>query len=215
MLRSWISPLLAGLLAATLAGCGAPRLVEGQVQSFSTLTAAPAPATYRIERLPSQQTPAFDPIAALADQALARVGLQRDDAAPGLLVQIGTESGTTPRYDLHAPHGFYGQGPWGYGTYGGYGAYGAYGSWYGGAGWGMRGLWSMGPPTPLYRRVVSVVMRNARTQAIVYETAAVHEDVWVQDPAVYGVLLDAALTGFPAPPAGARVVRLPLPVPAR
>ena len=58
MLRSWISPLLAGLLAATLAGCGAPRLVEGQVQSFSTLTAAPAPATYRIERLPSQQTPA-------------------------------------------------------------------------------------------------------------------------------------------------------------
>ena len=206
MLRSWISPLLAALVAATLAGCGAPRLVEGQVQSFSTLTAAPAPATYRIERLPSQQTPAFDPIAALADQALARVGLQRDDAAPGLLVQIGTESGTTPRYDLHGPYGFYGPGPWGYG---------GYGPWSGGAGWGMRGLWSMGPPTPLYRRVVSVVMRNARTQAIVYETAAVHEDVWVQDPAVYGVLLDAALTGFPAPPAGARVVRLPLPVPAR
>ena len=206
MLRSWISPLLAALVAATLAGCGAPRLVEGQVQSFSTLTAAPAPATYRIERLPSQQTPAFDPIAALADQALARVGLQRDDAAPGLLVQIAPESGTTPRYDLHGPYGFYGPGPWGYG---------GYGPWSGGAGWGMRGLWSMGPPTPLYRRVVSVVMRNARTQAIVYETAAVHEDVWVQDPAVYGVLLDAALTGFPAPPAGARVVRLPLPVPAR
>lgn len=206
MLRSWISPLLAALVAATLAGCGAPRLVEGQVQSFSTLTAAPAPATYRIERLPSQQTPAFDPIAALADQALARVGLQRDDAAPGLLVQIATESGTTPRYDLHGPYGFYGPGPWGYG---------GYGPWSGGAGWGMRGLWSMGPPTPLYRRVVNVVMRNARTQAIVYETAAVHEDVWVQDPAVYGVLLDAALTGFPVPPAGARVVRLPLPVPAR
>ena len=212
MLRSWISPLLAALVAATLAGCGAPRLVEGQVQSFSTLTAAPAPATYRIERLPSQQTPAFDPIAALADQALARVGLQRDDAAPGLLVQIATESGTTPRYDLHGPYGFYGPGPWGSG---GYGGYGGYGPWSGGAGWGMRGLWSMGPPTPLYRRVVSVVMRNARTQAIVYETAAVHEDVWVQDPAVYGVLLEAALTGFPAPPAGARVVRLPLPVPAR
>lgn len=206
MLRSWISPLLAALVAATLAGCGAPRLVEGQVQSFSTLTAAPAPATYRIERLPSQQTPAFDPIAALADQALARVGLQRDDAAPGLLVQIATESGTTPRYDLHGPYGFYSPGPWGYG---------GYGPWSGGAGWGMRGLWSMGPPTPLYRRVVNVVMRNARTQAIVYETAAVHEDVWVQDPAVYGVLLDAALNGFPVPPAGARVVRLPLPVPAR
>ena len=211
-MRSWMSTLFLGLAAAAaLAGCSSPRLVEGQVQSFSTLAAVPAPATYRIDRLPSQQTPSFDPIAALADQALARVGLLRDDAAPGLLVQIGTESGTTPRYDLGAPYGFYGPGPWGY--VGGYS--GGYGGWYGGGAWGMRGLWSMGPPTPLYRRAVSVVMRNASTQAIVYETSAVHEDIWVQDPTVYGVLFDAALTGFPKPPGGMRQVRLPLPATAR
>lgn len=212
-MRSWTSTLLLGFAAvATLAGCSSPRLVEGQVQSYSTLSAVPAPATYRIDRLPSQQTLAFDATAALADQALARVGLLRDDATPGLLVQIGTESGTTPRYDLNAPYGVYG--PWGYG--GGYGSYrGAYGGWYGGGGWGMRGLWSMGPPTPLYRRAISIVMRNASTQAIVYETSAVHEDVWVQDPAVYGVLFDAALTGFPKPPGGMRQVRLPLPATAR
>ena len=53
-------------------------------------------------------------------------------------------------------------------------------------------------------------MRDANTQAVVYETSAVHEDVWVSDPAVYGVLFDAALDGFPKPPQGPRQVRLPL-----
>lgn len=75
----------------------------------------------------------------------------------------------------------------------------------------MSGLWQVGAPAPLHRRVVSIVMRDARTQEVVYETSAVHEDVWVSDPAVYGVLFDAALTGFPQPPQGPRQVRIPLP----
>jgi len=41
----------------------------------------------------------------------------------------------------------------------------------------------------------------------VYETSAVYEDVWTDDPAIYGVLFDQALTGFPRPPAGQRKVR--------
>src|SRR6218665_3437369 len=88
--------LLLGL-AAALAGCSSTRLVDGQEQSFSTLAAMPAPATHRMERLPSQQTPAFDTLAALAEQSLARAGLQLDDAAPGLLVQIGIPADTVPR----------------------------------------------------------------------------------------------------------------------
>ena len=51
---------------------------------------------------------------------------------------------------------------------------------------------------------------HATAQAVVYETSAVHEDVWVSDPADYGVLFDAALDGFPKPPQGPRQVRLPL-----
>ena len=201
MMPRWILTLFLGLAAAALMGCSSQRLVDGQVQSYSTLTAVPTPATYRIERLPSQQTPAFDPIAALAEQALARVGLQRDDAAPRLLVQIGTEAGSVPRYDPYGPYGpygFYGPGPWGFSGF------------YGSGGWGMRGLWRMGEPTPLYRRAVSLVLRDAHTQTVVYETSAVHEDVWVSDPAVFGVLFDAALSGFPKPPTGTRQVRLPL-----
>ena len=191
-----VSLLLCAAAVAGLAGCSTQRLVEGQVQSFSTLAAVPSPATYRIDRLPSQQMPSFEPIAALADQALARAGLRRDDAAPRLLVQIGVQADTVPRYDPFA--GPYGPYPWGFG------------GWYG-RGWGWHGAWRFNDPTPLYRRAVSIVMRDATTQAVVYETSATHEDVWVADPAVYGVLFDAALQGFPQPPQGPRQIRLPLP----
>ena len=191
MIRRWIDTLILCTAAAVLAGCSTgPRIVEGQVQSFSTLAAMPAPATYRLERLPSQQTPSFEPIAALAEQALARVGLTRDDAAPRLLVQIGVHADTVPRYDPYPAWGF--------------------GGWYG-RGWGMQGAWRFGELPPLHRRAVSLMVRDAATQTVVYETSAVHEDVWVSDPAVFGVLFDAALNGFPKPPPGGRQVRLPLP----
>lgn len=203
MTRRWIPALLLCAAVATLAGCSTTRVVEGQVQSFSTLAAVPSPATYRLDRLPSQQTPAFDAIAALAERSLARAGLQRDDAAPKLLVQIGVQAGTVPRYDPYLPYGPY-RPPGFYGAYGGWG----YGGWHGRS-WGVGGLWRMGEPTPLHRRAVSLVMRDAATQASVYETSAVHEDVWVADPAVFGILFDAALTGFPKPSGGPRQVRIP------
>lgn len=203
MTRRWIFSLSL-CAAAALAGCSTgPRIVEGQVQSFSTLAAVPAPATYRLDRLPSQQVPAFDPVAALAEQALARVGLQRDDAAPRFVVQIGVQASLVPRYDGMAPYGP--SGPWGFGGWGG---------WHGRGGWGFGGNWGFYEPSPLHRRAVSLMLRDAATQAVVYETSAVHEDIWVSDPAVYGVLFDAALTGFPKPPQGPREVRLPLPMPA-
>ena len=205
MTRRWISALSL-CAAAVLAGCSTgPRIVEGQVQSFSTLAAVPTPATYRIERLPSQQVPSFDPIAALAEQAMARAGLQRDDAAPRLVAQIGVQAGVVPRYDGMAPYGPYGSfGPWGFGGWGG---------WHGRGGWGFGGNWAFYEPSPLHRRAVSITLRDAATQAVVYETSAVHEDIWVSDPGVYGVLFDAALTGFPKPPQGPREVRLPMPMP--
>lgn len=191
-------PLLLGLAVASLAACSTTRVVEGQVKSFSTLAAMPAPATFQLDRLPSQHSPEFDSILALAEQSLQRAGLQRDDSAPRLRVQISTESGSVPRYDAYGPYGF--QGNW------------AMGGWYGN-GFGMRSIWRMGEPTPLHHRAVSIVMRDAQTQKVVYETSAVHDDVWVQDPAVFGLLFDAALSGFPQPPSGPRQIRLPLPLP--
>ena len=51
--------------------------------------------TYRLERLPSQQTPSFDPILALAEQTLARAGLQRNDDSGQWVVQLGAQAGFT------------------------------------------------------------------------------------------------------------------------
>jgi hypothetical protein len=50
-------------------------------------------------------------------------------------------------------------------------------------------------------------MRDIKTQQIVYETSAQRQDVWTDDPAIFGILFDAALTGFPKPPQGQRNVR--------
>ena len=94
-------------MAAVLAGCATHRVVEGDVRSFSRLPAAATaqqPMTYRLERLPSQQTPSFDPILALAEQALARAGLQRNDDSGQWVVQLGAQAGFTPRRDPFDDH---------------------------------------------------------------------------------------------------------------
>ena len=66
-------------------------------------------------------------------------------------------------------------------------------------------------PPLLYRHEVRLVLRDAATQQTVYETSASNEDVWTDTPRIFGVLFDAALAGFPTPPAGPRQVRLPMP----
>lgn len=194
MLSRRLITLALCLGAALAAGCSSVRVVESQVQSWSTLTALPAPPTYRIERLPSQQAPAqaFAPIEALAHAALARTGLQRDDAQARLLVQVGVRSSQAlPDWPYYPPLG----------------------GWAGGWGWrpGLRaGVLLRDMPPTLQRREASLVLRDAPTQQVVYETSAVFEDVWADDPAIFGALFDAALSGFPQPPPGPRQVRTPL-----
>lgn len=189
--------LLALCAAATLlAGCAGPRAVRSDVNSYSSLTALPSPPTYRFEHLPSQQAnaAAFTMIERQAEEALARVGLRRDNAQPRLIALLGVEGGyAMPRnWPYYSPDPFYGR--WGWGM--GYG-----GRW----GWGMN--WMMDAPPTLYHRKVSLVLRDATTQQVVYETSALYEDVWTRDPAIYGVLFDQALSGFPQPPQGERSVR--------
>ena len=45
--------------------------------------------------------------------------------------------------------------------------------------------WMMDAPPTLYHRKVSLVLRDAATQQVVYETSATYEDVWTRDPAIY------------------------------
>ena len=200
----WIG--LAALTAsALLAGCSTVREVNSTVQSFSALNTIPVPATYRLETLPSQQGQMnFPAIEAQAQHALARVGMTRDDSRPGVVVQISAvaryarDYASWPYYDPY-------WGPrWGWGM--------SYGR---GFGWGFGGSMMMmdGPPLEYYR-AVSIVMRDIKTQQIVYETSAQRQDVWTDDPAIFGILFDAALTGFPKPPQGSRTVRTIIQPPA-
>lgn len=196
-LRRLLSTTVVLCATALLAACAGPRLVESDVRSFSTLAALPSPPTYRIERLPSQQAQpeAFAAIEAEAVRALARVGLQRDEARASLVAQIGAEGGyTVPRnWPYYATDPFHGRFGWGLG--------------WGGRGMGLGMGWMMDGPPTLYHRKVTLVLRDTASQQVVYETSAVYEDVWTSDPAIYGVLFDQALSGFPRPPATQRRVR--------
>ena len=198
----WMGALALGA-AALLSGCSTVREVNSTVQSYSSLATVPVPATYRLETLPSQQGQmSFPAIEAQAQQALARVGLTRDDSRASLVVQISAISryardyASWPYYDPWGPR-------WGFGM--GYGR---------GMGFGFGGNMMMDGPPLEYYRAVSLVMRDIKSQKIVYETSAQRQDVWTNDPVIFGILFDAALTGFPNPPQGARNVRTILQPPA-
>ena len=189
----WITlPLLCAALWLT--GCASTRLVDSDVQSFSQLAGAPARATYSFERLPSQQAQGAQQ-SAVEDQArlaLAKVGLRQDSAAPFYRVQAHA------RTDLLAYPDYWDGPGWGWGGWGG--GRGFYG-----------GLSMRFPPPTLYRREVGLILREAATGNVVYETRAVHEGVWTDNPAVFAAMFDAALNGFPTPPSGQRRIVLEIP----
>ncbi|MFZ3124650.1 MAG: DUF4136 domain-containing protein [Acidovorax sp.] len=198
----WITlPLLCAALWLT--GCASTRLVDIDVQSFSQLTGAPPQPTYDFERLPSQQAQGAQQSAVeeQARQALAKVGLRQDNAAPFYRVQVHA------RTDRQAPPDWYD--PWYDPWYNPW-----YDPWWGwwGMGSGFHGGMSMRfPPPTLYRREIGLILREAASGTVVYETHAVHEDVWTDNPALFAAMFDAALSGFPTPPTGPRRIVLEIP----
>lgn len=199
--------VMVGILSMVgLTGCASVRAVDARVHSYSTLSGLPEPATYRLELLPSQQAQAvqFDAIEQQAEHALSKVGLRRIKASAThhqnnahFIVHINAQAyATLPEF---WPYGLAERGwSWGWGA--GMGPYRGRG-------------WHLDHPPTLQHRAVSIVMRDAHTQTVVYETAASHEEVWSNDALIFGVLFDAALNGFPQPPSGARQIRREIPVP--
>ena len=200
-----ICAVLATLLLVT--GCSGLRVIDTDVTSFALWPgAAPAPgASYRFERLPSQQLmPARglgmelpqDQLEALAREALAQAGMLNNPADAAFDVQVSASSRVTQRqgYD-----GRFMGGPAvavGGGTAGGF------------VGFSMP---IMVYDTPMYLREVSLVVRDARSHAVVYETRATHDGIWADARAVLPAMLAAALQGFPVPPAGTRRVNIEIP----
>lgn len=180
------------LAAAALSGCATSFILDNSVQSFSTLAAVPAKASYRFDRLPSQQAFQFQAqVEAMADPALFKAGLRRDDAAPRLGVEVTArvQRALSPWAD-----------PWD--------------GWGGMHGWGRwGGSFGIGGPfprmeQPWFHREVRIVMRDLPTNRVVYETQAVNDGPWGDNAAVFPAMFDAALQGFPNAPAGARLVNV-------
>lgn len=209
----WSATLCA---VVTLSGCATTWRVDNDVQSFSSLAAtAPGPATFRFDRLPSQQaTPAQQAhqaeLEALALPALIQAGLVQDPVHARFNVQVGARLQQVAPYGWDNPFPYragwwprtsiyYGRG--GPHSEGLYGTYGFVGSW-GYPGWGDVS----------YQREVSVVLRDAGTGQVVYETRAAHLGRWPVDKDVLPPMFQAALTGFPQPPAGLRRVNIELPI---
>lgn len=189
---------IGGLLAvaALVAGCAGPYTLDSSVQTFSALQGVPAQAGYRYERLPSQSNdPAQPRLEALADASLARLGLRRDDMAPRYSVQVWNRLQRVSSPGAVYPP-FNSWGSVGFGSHSGVGV---------GIGLGFP-LGGWGDTTPWYQREVGLVMRELPGGQVVYETRAFNEGHWIDPAVALPVMLEAALQGFPQPPAGVRRV---------
>ncbi len=190
-------------LALLLGGCASVYLVDNQVQSFARWTGASAPTApqaYRFERLPSQRegqaAASQDELESLTRAALARAGwnlAEPADAAPWT-VQVTGGALKLPRAPWEEPWDGFGAG---WGLYGGSGV------------WGSTLFMRM--DIPYHERQVSLVVRQAATGQVVYETSARHDGRWNSSPELWSAMLDAALKDFPNPPTGARQVDIDVP----
>jgi hypothetical protein len=186
--------ILVVVLAIT--ACASTRLVDTQVNSFATPN-TPAASTYQFDRLPSQaaKPEQQDKLEALAQQALSKVGLHQQDGAP-LRIQV---SAVQRQEYLQSDSGLHlglGLG-WVFGN-------------------GTVHLGHHGRLFPDldrqtgYWRQVSLLMRDA-SGAVVFESHASHDGIWSDSDTVLAAMLDAALEGFPTPPAGVRQVNIEIP----
>lgn len=177
-----------------LTGCSGMRLVDSTVNSF-----APRPptagASYRFERLPSQQAEAAaqDQLEAITERALAKAGLVRNDSAARLLAQVQVTQRVERSSATTLPLG------WPVGVRLGHHV---------GPGMGGGPLFPGLAELPSYWREVHLTLRELATQAVVFESRARHEGPWSDSAAILPAMLDAALQGFPNPPSGERRVNI-------
>lgn len=189
-----------------ISGCSSLRVVENEVTAFYNWNAAPpVPGTaYRFERLPSQQVVGAqqDYVEAQARAALSRVGLELNPAAARFSVQVMVGTQVIER---QSASGF---------GYDGFG-FAAPSVFLGG---GNRGA-ALGLSLPIgfsdayYRRQLTLLVRDLSSNQVVFETRALSDGRQNDTRSVLSAMLDAALSGFPQPPAGPRRISSPIPHP--
>lgn len=190
-IRHWFT---AGLAALLLGGCSLPRMIDSEVQSFVGTPAAVAGAQYRFERLPSQQAQggtAQHQIEALAEAALSRAGLVRDDAQARYSVQIAVKVLQFQPEPRRKPH-------------------------FGGPFVAADGMLYYPAPLlvlepPWYSHTVHFLLRDIASAQIAYETTARFDGPWSDTANLLPAIMDAALRDYPNPPQGLHTVVIELP----
>lgn len=187
--KRWVTGVVVAAAGVVLSGCALPRMIDTDVQSFAAASPIAPGSTYRFERLPSQVTMAsrHDAVEAMADASLAKVGLVRNDAQALYSVQV--ELGVTQFYReprLPMIH----ERPWR--TPDGKVVY--------------PPLRMSIPESPWYSYTVHLLMREVATAQVAYETTANFQGPWSDGGNLVPIVIDAALQGFPTPPAGPRKV---------
>lgn len=190
--------LAAALLAGVvLAGCAGLRAVDADVESHTAWPSGRTPGSYRFERLPSQaaQPQEQDRVEQGAAYALATVGFRMAGPAEAadVLVQAAARFRSVNRgwSDPFFRGDLY---------------------YLGGHGWYFSpGVWWMLEPS-YYEREVSLLIRDPRTQQVLYETRARQDGPWQGDIDFHGALFLAALRDFPGPALNPRRVRVEVPL---
>jgi hypothetical protein len=207
----YLIAIFASVSTLLLSGCSTVRLIDSQVNAFGSAAALPATVRYQFERLPSQnaQPERQTQLETLAEAALAKVGFERVSPTPAVnttptastgslyLVQLQvrvqeTTSAYPPGYALPGRD---------YVVTGSGRVVPAFGF---GLGFGFAG-------SPRYLRELSIVVRQVGSNAVVFESQASNENPWHDTDAILPAMLDAALQGFPSPPAGVRRVAIDIP----
>lgn len=206
--------LVGGLL---LGGCASVMRVDSQVQAYALWPKeadTPLSASvnsYEFERMPSQQAPqAFvDGVPSQAEverltrEVLAPLGWQmRDPVAdlgqplPRWRVQVSAHKQTLPRAPWDDPTERLWLRP--------RVAVGASNA-------GLQLNWMLRTEMPYFVRHLSVVVREQAQGRVVYETQATHDGRWPDSPALWRAMIEAALHGFPQPPAGVQRIDIDIP----
>jgi hypothetical protein len=215
-------------LALALAGCGTPGVVS-QVSSHGAWPADREPGLYVFERLPSQQAQPESQarLEAAAEPALLRKGFRRlspplaqapqpgDEPAaeqPEWAIELAASVHLEPRWP--PPPGLWPPG-WGPRS----------GLWPGwplvpqgsvhatNGAWGLGAAWAWPPEPPWATLQVRLLVRDRRSAQVLYETQASHGRPGGIDESALPLVFEAALEGFPRPPAGLRTVNVPWPDP--
>ncbi len=177
-----------------LGGCATTRVVDSEVRSYAGNVVPQAKASFRFERLLSQQTTqpqerAFQQrLEAMATTALADIGWSQVDRQAQYAVQVNASVepvARTPVFPGMAWGGFWGfhQPPFGMGR-----------SFY------MEPPWS--------RYAVHVFMRDAATNELMFESTAQHIGPWSDAAQMLPAVLRAALRDYPNSMPQARTVRI-------